>query len=92
MSFSEAIAYQRDVVAVQSRLLAAMMPCDRDTSAAMQVVIAASQAGTNVARLAKQTSISVEQIRSFAQRLRQAGIWRVNSADAGEVDQRIEKH
>jgi len=35
MSFSEAIAYQRDIVAVKSGLLAAMMPCDGETSAAM---------------------------------------------------------
>ena len=84
MSLDEAISYQRDTFAVKSRILAAMMPCDRETSAAMQVVIAASQAGTNVARLTKQTGISAERIRSFANRLRQAGIWRGNSVDAGE--------
>ena len=84
MSFDEAIGYQRDFVAVKSRILAAMMPCDRDTSSAMQVVIAASQAGTNIGLLAKETGISVERIRCFGQRLRQAKIWKGNSADAGE--------
>jgi hypothetical protein len=84
MSFSEAIAYQRDILAVKSRLLAAMMPCDRETSAAMQVVIVASQVGTNAARLAKQTELAIERVRAFAKRLRQAGIWKGNSADATE--------
>ena len=53
MSFNEAIAYQRDFIAVKSRVLAAMMPCDRETSSAMQVLLAASQVGTNAVRLAK---------------------------------------
>ena len=84
MSISDAIAYQRDIVAVKSRILAALMPCDRETSAAMQVVIAASQVGTNAARLSKQTGLSPECIHSFAKRLRQAKIWKGNSADATE--------
>jgi hypothetical protein len=83
MSFSEAIAYQRDIVAVKSRILAAMM-CPHETSAAMQIVIVASQVGTNAARLARQTGLSLERIRSIAQRLRQAGIWKGKSADATE--------
>jgi hypothetical protein len=84
MSFSEAIAYQREIVAAMSRILAAMMPCDRETSAAMQTVIVASQVGTNVTRLAKQTRLSAERIRSFAPRLRKAKIWKGSSADATE--------
>jgi hypothetical protein len=83
MSFSEAIVYQRDIVAMKSRLLAAMM-CPHETSAAMQVVIAASQVGTNAVRLAKQTGLPIERIRSFGQRLRQAKIWKGNSANASE--------
>jgi hypothetical protein len=83
MSFSDAIAHQRFIVAAKSRVLAAMM-CPYETSAAMQVVIVASQVGTNAARLAKQTGLSPERIRSFAQRLRQAKIWNSNSADASE--------
>jgi hypothetical protein len=31
MSFSEAMSYQRDILALKSRILAAMMPCDRET-------------------------------------------------------------
>jgi hypothetical protein len=84
MSFSEAIAYQRDIIAVKSRVFAALMPCDRETSAAMQVVITASQAGTNAPRLAKQTGLAIERIRSYGKRLRQAGIWRGNASDASE--------
>ena len=84
MSFDEAIAYQRDIVAVKSRILAALMPCGRETSAAMQVVIVASQAGTNAARLAKRTGLAIERVRSFGKGLRQAEIWKGNSADASE--------
>jgi len=64
--------------------LAALIPCDRETSAAMQVVIAASQAGTNAVRLAKQTGLAIERVRSFGKRLRQAGIWRGNASDASD--------
>jgi len=84
MSFDEAIAYQRDIVAAKSRILAAMMPCDRETSAAMQVVIAASQVGTNAVRLAKQTGLAIERVRSFAKGLCHAKIWKGISADASE--------
>jgi hypothetical protein len=84
MSFNAAIAYRREIVAAMSRILAAMMPCDRETSAAMQIVMVASQVGTNVTRLAKQTRLSAERIRSFAPRLRKAKIWKGSSADATE--------
>ena len=83
MLLSEAIAYQRDVIAVKSRILAAMM-CPHETSAAMQLVIAASQVGTNATRLAKQTGLAIERVHSFAKRLRQAKIWSGHSADASE--------
>jgi len=83
MLLSEAIAYQRDIIAVKSRILAAMM-CPHETSAAMQLVIAASQAGTNATCLAKQTGLAIERVHSFAKRLRQAKIWSGHSADASE--------
>jgi|SRR6516165_10724987 hypothetical protein len=84
MSLDEVIAYQRDILAVKSRIVAALMPRDRETSATMQLVIAASQTGTNGARLAKQTGLDILRVRSLAKRLRHAKIWNGNAADATE--------
>jgi hypothetical protein len=81
MSFDDAMTQLREMHAAKSRILAALMPTNRETSAAMQVIIVAAQAGTNVNRLAKKTGIAVEQIRCFSKRLREAKIWLGNSAN-----------
>jgi hypothetical protein len=81
MRVSDAMTHQRDIHAARSRILAALMPCDRETKAAMQVVIVAAQTGTNVNRLAKKTGIAAEQIRCFSKRLRKAKIWHGSSAN-----------
>ena len=47
------VPQEREVIAAKSRVLAAMMLCDPETSAAMQVVIAASQVGRTRTSLVK---------------------------------------
>jgi hypothetical protein len=61
-----------------------MMPCSRETSAAMQLIVVASQVGTHPSRLAKNTGFPVEWIRSFSKLLRKAKIWKGSVVDARE--------
>jgi hypothetical protein len=77
-------AHQREVYAIQNRVLSRMMPVDRETSMAMELIVVASQIGTNVSRLARSTGFSVEQIRPFAKRLREVKLWEGNTADVTE--------
>ncbi len=74
----------REFVAYKSRLLAAMMARDSATSIAMQLIVAATQVGADVVRLAEKTGVPIDQIRPLERLFREAQLWNGRKVDARE--------
>jgi hypothetical protein len=76
--------YDREFVAMKTRLLARMMGRDPETRLAMDVVIVAAAVGADIIRVAEKTGVAIDQVRPLERRLREALLWNGRKVDARE--------
>ena len=84
MSRRRSSFYDREFVAMKSRLLARMMAPDSETSLAMDVVIVAVEVGADILRVAEKAGFAADLILPLEGRLREAQLWNGRQVDARE--------
>ena len=84
MSRRRSSFYDREFVAIKSRLLARMMAPDSETSLAMDVVIVAVEVGADIVCMAEKIGVAADLILPLEGRLREAQLWNGRQVDARE--------